>query len=37
MPDSHEVPARIRDLAAQLAQPKPMRRGSLLATLRQVQ
>ncbi|MGH7593078.1 MAG: DUF6788 family protein [Gemmatimonadales bacterium] len=29
MPDSHEVPARIRDLAAQLAQARPMRRGSL--------
>ncbi len=29
MPDSHEVPARVRDLATQLAQPKPMRRGSL--------
>src|ERR1700739_1884352 len=28
MPDPHEVPARIRDLAAQLAQPKAMRRGS---------
>jgi hypothetical protein len=28
MPDPHEVPLRIRDLAAQLAQPKPMRRGS---------
>jgi len=28
MPDAHEVPARIRDLAAQLAQPKAMRRGS---------
>src|ERR1700738_5529634 len=27
MPDPHEVPARIRDLAAQLAQPKAMRRG----------
>lgn len=29
MPDSHELPARIRDLAIQLAQPKPMRRGSV--------
>lgn len=29
MSDFHDVPARIRDLAAQLAQPKPMRRGSL--------
>jgi hypothetical protein len=29
MPDSHEVPAPIRDLAAHLAQPRPMRRGSL--------
>src|SRR6266853_6818277 len=28
MPDPYEVPARIRDLAAQLAQPKPRRRGS---------
>ena len=28
MSDPHEVPARIRDLAAQLAQPKAMRRGS---------
>src|SRR5713101_572920 len=28
MPDPHEVPARIRDLAAQLVQPKAMRRGS---------
>jgi len=28
MPDPHEVPARIRDLATQLAQPKAMRRGS---------
>jgi hypothetical protein len=28
MPDPHEVPARIRDLALQLAQPKAMRRGS---------
>ena len=28
MPDPHEVPTRIRDLAAQLAQPKAMRRGS---------
>ena len=28
MPDAHEVPARIRDLAAQLVQPKAMRRGS---------
>ena len=28
MPDPHEVPARIRDLAAPLAQPKAMRRGS---------
>jgi len=28
MPDPHEVPSRIRDLAAQLAQPQPMRRGS---------
>src|SRR6266446_10826924 len=28
MPDPYEVPSRIRDLAAQLAQPKPMRRGS---------
>src|SRR5437773_3788659 len=28
MPDSREVPARIRDLAAQLAQARPMRRGS---------
>ncbi len=29
MPDSQEVPARILDLATQLAPPKPMRRGSL--------
>jgi hypothetical protein len=29
MPDSREVPERIRDLATQLAQAKPMRRGSL--------
>jgi hypothetical protein len=28
-PDSREVPQRILDLAAQLAQAKPMRRGSL--------
>src|SRR5439155_26513218 len=28
MADSREVPARIRDLAAQLAQARPMRRGS---------
>lgn len=28
MSDPHEVPARIRDRAAQLAQPKAMRRGS---------
>ena len=28
MSDPHEVPARIRDLAAQLVQPKAMRRGS---------
>ena len=28
MSDPHEVPTRIRDLAAQLAQPKAMRRGS---------
>jgi len=28
MSDPHEVPAHIRDLAAQLAQPQPMRRGS---------
>ena len=28
MPDPHEVPARIRDLAEQLVQPKAMRRGS---------
>ncbi len=29
MPNALAVPARVRDLAAQLAQPKPMRRGSL--------
>ena len=29
MPHSHEVPARVRDLATQFAQPQPMRRGSL--------
>src|SRR6516164_1283366 len=29
MPNSPEIPARIRDLALQFAQPKPMRRGSL--------
>ncbi len=29
MPDSHQIPARVRDLATLLAQPKPMRRGSL--------
>src|ERR1700739_1340850 len=28
MPDSLQVPARIRDLAAQLSQARPMRRGS---------
>ncbi len=28
MPDPQEVPSRIRDLAAQLGQPQPMRRGS---------
>jgi hypothetical protein len=28
MSDADEVPARIRDLAAQLAQPRAMRRGS---------
>lgn len=27
--DSPEVPGRVRDLALQLAQPQPMRRGSL--------
>ena len=27
MSDSYEVPARVRELATQLAQPKPMRRG----------
>jgi hypothetical protein len=26
--DPHEAPSHIRGLAAQLAQPKPMRRGS---------
>jgi uncharacterized protein DUF6788 len=29
MPPTHEVPAPVRELAAQLAQPEPMRRGSL--------
>ena len=29
MVDSHDVPAPIRDLAAQMAQAKPMRRGSV--------
>src|SRR5260370_3090275 len=29
MPDSREIPERIRDLATQLAKAKPMRRGSL--------
>lgn len=29
MPDSPEVPARVRDLARPFAQPQPMRRGSL--------
>ncbi len=29
MPDPHEIPARIRELATQLAEPRPMRRGSL--------
>jgi hypothetical protein len=29
MPDPHEVPARVRDLATQLGQPRPMRRGSV--------
>lgn len=29
MPDSLDVPARVRDLVALFAQPKPMRRGSL--------
>lgn len=29
MPDSLEIPARVRDLALQFAEPKPMRRGSL--------
>ncbi|MFI4978594.1 MAG: DUF6788 family protein [Solirubrobacterales bacterium] len=29
MPTATDVPARVRALAAQLAEPKPMRRGSL--------
>src|SRR5712692_6445438 len=29
MPNFQEVPARVRDLATQIAQPKPMRRGSV--------
>jgi hypothetical protein len=29
MPDSLAMPARVRDLAMQFAQPQPMRRGSL--------
>ena len=29
MPNSPESPARVRDLALQFTQPKPMRRGSL--------
>jgi len=29
MPNSPEIPARVRDLALQFTQPKPMRRGSL--------
>ncbi|OGB88852.1 MAG: hypothetical protein A3H39_12180 [candidate division NC10 bacterium RIFCSPLOWO2_02_FULL_66_22] len=29
MPDSHIVPSAVRQRAAQLAEPKPMRRGSL--------
>jgi len=29
MPDIPEVPSRVQDLAARLAQPRPMRRGSL--------
>ncbi len=29
MPNSHQAPARVRDLATLLALPKPMRRGSL--------
>ena len=29
MPDSLDIPARVRDLATQFARPEPMRRGSL--------
>jgi hypothetical protein len=29
MPNALDVPARVRDLATQFAQPQPMRRGSL--------
>ena len=29
MPDAHQVPAGVRELATQFAPPKPMRRGSL--------
>ena len=29
MPNSPEIPARVRDLALQFAEPQPMRRGSL--------
>jgi hypothetical protein len=29
MPDSLDIPARVRDLATLFAQPQPMRRGSL--------
>jgi hypothetical protein len=29
MPNSPEIPARVRDIALQFTQPKPMRRGSL--------
>ncbi len=29
MPNSHEIPARVRDLAMQMVQAQPMRRGSV--------
>lgn len=29
MPDNHDTPVAVRDLARQLAEPKPMRRGTL--------
>ncbi|MEK7716528.1 MAG: DUF6788 family protein [Pseudomonadota bacterium] len=29
MPDNHDTPVAVRDLARQLSEPKPMRRGTL--------